>query len=206
MEKVYVKLRDRGSICNDFEQGVKIVGIKPVEVLKTAFIQRALNSGVLVKLTKDDFNREVKAYDEAKAKAVEAERAAIEKKTGVKLEVVADIKPPKESTGGKLTGSAAKTAAEDTEKAKNLDVNAENVGAAATDTEGDKANTGDADAGAEGDAEGGKEDEGDVNEGSDYSMWVNEDLVAELKKREIDFTGAKKKADYIALLVMDDDK
>lgn len=168
MEKVYVKLKDKGTVFHDFTQGLKVIGIKPVEADKTEEITKALNRGILVKLTKEEYNKELSVYNKAKEAAVADEKKELEAKALLKgkAKVAVETKPtvePKKADAPKL---------EDTGKPA-----------------GDDAT---------------KDDAGDAPK--DYSMWTNDQLKEELTKRGIDFTKAKNKAEYTALLIVDDEK
>lgn len=179
MEKVYVKLKDKGTVFHDFTQGLKVIGIKPVEADKTEEITKALNRGILVKLTKEEYNKELSVYNKAKEAAVVDEKKELEAKALLKgkAKVAVETKPavePKKADAPKL---------EDTGKPAGDDA-----------TKGDDAP---------------KDNAGDAlkdDAPKDYSMWTNDQLKEELTKRGIDFTKAKNKAEYTALLIVDDEK
>ncbi len=222
-DMVYVRLRDVGSLVNDTAQDITIVGKKPVHVERTPFINRAIAANVLVILEEKVAVKEIAEYDKARKLVLETEKKALE----VKPKVATPIKPTvdtKPTTTGQETGEEGGNAGSDQGEDGNGS-EASDGGSDASELGTDKAPVaeeaaqGEGEKGAEAPAIGtdapaaeteeaadGADAPADGEEKPDYMAWTNDALTAELKSRKIDFSGASKKAEYAALLTMDDEK
>lgn len=75
-KKVYVKLRDAGSIFHDIVSGVSVVGRAPVEIEVSAKVKEAIKGGALVELTDKEYALAIEAAKEGDKEATKASEAA----------------------------------------------------------------------------------------------------------------------------------
>ena len=235
MEKIYVKLKDRGSVVYDASQNITIVGTKPYLVEKTALITKALTS-VLVLMTLEDATAELESYEVLKKAALKGEAEAIAakaiKKAG-KLNVInlqtndtaekalADIVVNEhEAELGKAAETDKKPLVEDIapkEGAEEPLVDGEllNLPALVDAPEVKKEEPAVVDIISEIPAVPANEVKqvGEVLDTKDepkvaldYMSWTNDKLGDELKLRAINYSGITKKVELATLLQMDDEK
>jgi hypothetical protein len=77
--KVFVRLKDGGSIFNDPTQNVAVIGNLPVELENTKRVQRGISGGIIEKISKPEADR-LFAESEGSTSKVDAERLAKENK------------------------------------------------------------------------------------------------------------------------------
>lgn len=75
--KVYVKLRDAGTIFFDMHSQVKVAGDQIVHAEKSGKIAEAISSGFLVEVPEDEAKKHLAATKEEKAKVADAGKSEI---------------------------------------------------------------------------------------------------------------------------------
>lgn len=89
MGKIFVKLKEAGTIFHDSLGNQSVSGVAIVEVEKTEKIATALNSGILIECTQSDFEKydadNTKKIAEARSSMKIEEQLELEKKDNIAL-------------------------------------------------------------------------------------------------------------------------